>query len=229
MIPQILHWVWPHHAELEPDFQAALCLWREHHPSWRPMIWAPDPGEVPAALRDIDFEVRALPLLVNHRLYSLLGCHCDRACERNPPHQARAVVASVEIVARYGGVCPPIGAPCCGNIESLLRDVRLFMRDGETRDIGPSDETMKLATSTSATPLSAPQAALPLYGATPNHPALWNVVRDLKNSVVNGRSQCEMISAASLVDLVQFRLGRHLDSIAFPAAAFEVNPSCLTL
>lgn len=208
MIPQFLHWVLPYDAELGREQQLAFESWRAHHPSWRPLIWASDPGAVAAVMDDLGFEVRALPLLLNHRLYSLLGCHGDPTGERNA---ARALVASVEILARYGGVCPPTDEPCAGNIESLLHGVRLFMRDATS-----SDEAI------------ASQSVHPFFGVTPNHPALWNMVRDLKNSVAGAPTNCEVVSAASLAELVQFRLEQHPDGIAFPAAAFEVN-SCSTL
>ena len=212
MIPQFLHWIFPYRAELGYDQKRVLCSWREHHPSWRPMIWASDPAAVAVVMAEFDYEVRALPLLVNHRLYSLLGCHDDQARQQNYPHDARAIVASIEIMARYGGICPPVGEPCDCNIESLLQGVRLF-----TRDDVPSHEE------NGETPSALTQTTLPLYGAMPNHPALWNVVSDLRNSALKARPQSGAVCAAALRELVLFRLGRHPDSVNFPAAAFEVN------
>ena len=225
MIPQLLHWVLPYNAELGRDQKRAIGSWREHHPSWRALIWAADPVAVAAMLADLDCEVRALPLLVNHRLYSLLGCHGERGHQRDYPRAARAIVASIEVVARYGGVCPPIGEFCACNIESLLQGVRLFARD--TRGyVSPDGEKFETMTAPIQTAIN--QAALPLYGATPNHPALWNVVRDLRNITLDARSENGAVCAASLAELVLFRLGRHSDNVFFPAAAFEVN-SCSTL
>lgn len=214
MIPQLLHWIWPHNAAITPDEENALCSWHSHHPAWRLLFWTSQPEAAPAWLSNLDFEVRALPLLVNHRLYSLLGCHSDHAEEENFPHEARAIIASIEIMARYGGVCPPRSDFCVGNIEPMLEGVRLFTRDSAlpNADLGGSSTG----------------ASLPLYGASPNHPALWNMVRDLKNSAVAPRDCSCAISTPSLAELLQFRLGRHPDLVAFPAAAFEVE-LCSTL
>ena len=208
MIPQFLHWVLPYGAELNREQQMTFESWRAQHPSWRPLIWAADPGAVAGVMADLGFEVRALPLLLNHQLYSFLGGHGDPTGERNT---ARALIAIVEIVARYGGICPPIEEPCVGNIESLLQGVRLF-----TRDDSSSGDTR-----------TSPSVH-PLFGAMPNHPALWNMVRELKNSVSGAPMSCAAVSAASLAELVQSHLEQHPDNIAFPAAAFEVN-SCSTL
>ena len=229
MIPHFLHWVWPHDCAMPPDDAAALRSWHDHHPAWRHLIWTSRPDAASASLLDRDYEVRPLPLLVNHRLYSLLGCHSDRAQSEGFPHQARAMVASVEIMARYGGVCPPLGEHCVGNIEALLENVRLFTRDAMALD-GPAHEVASRDASPHGDKTRGvlQGATLPLYGATSNHPALWNVVRDLKNSVVAGRDLVGALSAASLAELLQFRLGRHPDWVAFPAAAFEEG-ICSTL
>ena len=214
MIPSLLHWVWPHDASLT-ETETALASWREHHPAWRALLWTSAPQDVAASLLDLDFEVRALPLLVNHRLYSLLGCHSERAGAADFPHQARATVAGIEIVARHGGVCVPMDQGCEGNIESLLRDVRLFTRESGSQ-VGDENWTATLPTSP------------PLYGASANHPALWNMVRDLKNSVALPHACPDALCATSLVELLQFRLGRHPDLVTFPFAAFE-EARCSTL
>ena len=224
MIPQYLHWVWPCSAQMQPQDKAALCSWRDSHPAWRHLLWTSAPENVTEPLRQHDFEIRPLPLLVNHRLYSLLGCHSDRVETENFPHQARAIVASIEIMARYGGVCPVIGECCACNIESLLRGVHLFTRDREGSD--GTGHTASLGAGKAWRTSSG--VALPLYGATPNHPALWNVVRDLRNSVTGTRECPAALSAAALVELLQFRLGRHPDLVTFPVAAFEEG-LCSTL
>lgn len=209
MIPQLLHWVWPRSGAITPDEENALRSWHSNHPAWRHLFWTSQPENAPALLYDLDFEVRALPLLFNHQLYSLLGCHCEHEEEENFLHEARAVVASIEIMACYGGVCPPQSDYCAGNIEPMLEGVRLF-----TRDNALLNADLKC---------SSTGASLPLYGASSNHPALWNMVRDLKNSVVAPRDCSCVISAGSLVELLQFRLGRHPDLVTFPAAVFEMK------
>lgn len=205
MIPLFLHWVWPQ-TTAPCEAEAALRSWREHHPAWRHLIWTPEPNTVPALLHDLDFEVRALPPLVNQRLYSSLS-HCASEEDETRCQNGRALVAGLEIVARYGGVCPPLGDFCTATIESLLHNVRLF-----TRPSAPHAGAKH----------SRGGVGLPLYGATPNHPALWKLVRELElNAMIQTHEGTRALCAASLAEIVQLRLNRHPDGVTFPAAAFE--------
>ena len=209
MIPQFLHWVWPRSGDITPDEEKALRSWHSNHPTWRHLFWTSEPEFTPAWLCDLDFEVRALPILLNQQLLCLLGCHSEYAEEKDVSHESRALIASIEIMARYGGICPPQSGFCAGNIESMLEGVRLFTRDS----VLLNSDLKRPST----------DAVLPLYGASPNHPALWNMVRDLKNSMITPHDYSCAISVGSLVELLQFRLGRHPDLVTFPTAAFEME------
>src|SRR5690606_18209558 len=72
---------------------------------------------------------------------------------------ARSDLIRYELVARMGGVYMDTDVRCLGNIDRLMVGVRLFVCD-EGRP---------------------PRACVGNYGfgATPNHPAMWTVVREL--------------------------------------------------
>ena len=203
MIPRYFHWVWPQNTDPN-EHEVALRSWREYHPAWRCLIWTPLPGAVPALFRDLDFEIRELPTLINQELYSRLS---RSAREQDQTHDALALLAGVEIVARYGGACPPMGNLCTGNTESLLQGVRLFIRQMATR-------------AHQGEPSS--RAIPPFYGATPNHPALWGVVRGWESATEQNKI-ANLSSAASFAEALQFGLGCHPDLVAFPATAFEMQ------
>ena len=203
MIPHLLHWVWPHPAKMQVADEAALCSWRKHHPTWRCLVWTPEPEAVPASLHNLDFEIRELPPLVNQRLYSRLHGLIQEETE------ILRVLASIEIAAHHGGVCPPKSDFCNVSIEPLLKNVRLFKRE--------------LTPDNCAEPLLS-QRELPLYGATPNHPALWNAVCDVESFLAQSHpAPADTISAASLVQALQFHLECHPDLVPFPGGVFETQ------
>ena len=204
MIPHLLHWVWPHAAETQEADEAALRSWREHHPAWRCLLWTPQSGAAPLSLHDFDLEIRELPPLVN-RYFGLRldGCAGE---EDESIQRFLAAAASIEIVARYGGVCPPLGEFCRANLEPMLDSVRLFKRETAPHNgFEPSP----------------PEEELPLYGATPNHPALWRAVGDLEIS--SPSHFWEPAPLLWLAQALQFRLECHPDLVSFPAAAFQTQ------
>ena len=206
MIPHLLHWVWPHAAETQEVDEAALRSWREHHPAWRCLLWTPQPRAAPLSLHDFDLEIRELPPLANPHLGLRLGSCAGE--EDESIQRFLAAAASIEIMARYGGVCPPLGEFCRANLEPMLDNVRLFRRDTAIGDgFGPSPSEVEL----------------PLYGATLNHPALWSAVGDL--DIPSNCHSLEPVSPLWLAQVLQFHLECHPDLVSFPAAAFQTQLS----
>lgn len=153
MIPRILHQVWVGERPMPECFANWTQTFRKHHPDWTILVWAEHPQNVVVPAAD---EIRALPESVNASAIA----HVHRWTGRRAIHAARSDCYRYEIVARYGGVYADTDVEWFQPIDPVLRDVNLFVAD----EFGASNGNY-------------------LFGARPNHPALWTAVRDLTPSL----------------------------------------------
>ena len=114
MIPSLLHWVWPHNASHNRDRSRVRFVARASSGVARAAVGL-GAGErcPPRYLTSIS---RFAPC----RCWSITGsprysaAHSEHASAAGFPHEARAIIAGIEIVARHGGVCVPTNQRCEG-------------------------------------------------------------------------------------------------------------------
>lgn len=149
MIPKTLHFVWIGSFRIPDEFAANIISWRERHPHWKIILWSDMPELQPGAALGV--EVRDLPPLVNKQYLSDL----DRMAGQGK-WAARSDLVRYEVVARYGGVYMDTDVRCFRCIDELLEGVDLFVCDEVYHCNGNYG-----------------------FGARPNHPAMWTVVREV--------------------------------------------------
>lgn len=211
-IPQIFHFVWLGNSPIPENERAKIGAWKWHHSDWRVVVWcgfSPESiwprvhgsgsgvGHVPErASNGYGKEIEGVKSSVAVPFRPVV--HRESIEFRPLPKSVSgpffAQTLHYEIVARYGGVCVQTGVDCFGNIENLLAGVRLFVAE-ESEAVSPT----------------------PIFGAVPNHPAFWNLVRDLGRGLASRESGVDSLGAAYLLPIVQ----NHPDCVVYPQATFE--------
>ena len=194
-IPLQFHWVWLGSDPLPEKDQAWMRSWRTYHPQWSFNLWAEHPETV-AALHLPDFHIRPLPPLVNRRFYDGI----EQWVTGKAVLAARSDIVRYEIVAAQGGVYLDTDVECFGEVSQLMENVNLFVAD----EWGPSVGNY-------------------MFGATPNHPALWTVVRELGPHLTSHKEAINAVVATGPAYLNP-RLRQHPDLVIFPHMLF--NPLC---
>lgn len=108
------------------------------------------------------FESLKLPPLVNEDAYRNMADYVNARAVT----VARSDLVRYEVVARYGGVYLDTDVECFAPIDRLLDGVRLFMANEFSNRSGNY-----------------------MFGATPNHPALWTIVRHLQSHLQKVEAQ----------------------------------------
>lgn len=142
------------------------------------------------------FEVKPLPPLINRKFYDGI----EQWVTGRAALAARSDVVRYELVARYGGVYLDTDVECFAAIDEVLCGVNLFVAD----EWGPS-------------------AGNYMFGASPNHPALWTVVRELGPHLSGHKTALNAVQAAGPTYL-NSRLRQYPDLVIFPHMLF--NPLC---
>lgn len=206
MIPRLFHWVWLGPNLLPPRDQKWMRSWREKHPSWRCILWAERPELLDVSDEALpDFEVRPLPPLVNRKAYDSI----EKWITGRAAVAARSDIVRCEIIARYGGVYLDTDVECFKDITMLLEGVRVFVSDGE-----------------------GGQPCNYLFGAVPNHPALWTAVRELERHLASGSHSGDPVLATGPKYLSPC-LHSAPELVIYPFQLFnplhpEVNPTLVT-
>lgn len=149
MIPKTFHFVWVGSCRIFDQFAANIISWQERHPHWKIILWSDTPELQPG--RALGIEVRDLPPLVNEYALNALDHMAGRG-----KWAGRSDVIRYEIIARYGGVYLDTDVRCFQCIDELMEGVDLFVCDEVYNCNGNY-----------------------CFGARPNHPAMWTVVREL--------------------------------------------------
>lgn len=141
------------------------------------------------------FEVRPLPPLINQKFYDGIGQWVT----------GLAATASRSDIVRYelllqGGVYLDTDVECFKNIEHLLSGVPLFVAD----EWGPCCGNY-------------------MFGAAPNHPALYTVVRELGPHLNSLQGAVNAVQATGPTYL-NAQLCKYPDLVIFPHMLF--NPLC---
>lgn len=197
MIPPFFHWVWLGVYPLPPKDQKWMRSWQEKHPSWNCILWAERPDLIHEPDVDLpEFEVRPLPPLINRKFYDGI----EQWVTGRAVVAARSDIVRYELVARYGGVYLDTDVECFDAIDEVLDGVRLFVSD----EWGPSVGNY-------------------MFGAKPNHPALWTVVRELSSHLNSHKTALNAVQATG-PPYLNTKLRQHPDLVIFPHMLF--NPLC---
>jgi mannosyltransferase OCH1-like enzyme len=152
-------------------------------------------AEHPENINLEDFEVRPLPPLINQKFYNGIEQWVT----------GRAATASRSDIVRYeimlqGGIYLDTDVECFGNIEHLLQGVTLFVAD----EWGPCNGNY-------------------MFGALPNHPAIYTVVRELGSHLNSLKSAVNAVQATGPAYLNK-QLQKYQDLVVYPHMLF--NPLC---
>lgn len=194
-IPQIFHWVWVGPNPLPAKDLLWIKSWRDKHPDWECRVWAENPDLVRQHNDIAGLHTFSLPPLINYSVYEKM----EQWCPGRAALAARSDIIRMEVVARHGGVYLDTDVECFKNITDLLEGVELFISD----EWGPSVGNY-------------------MFGARPNHPALWSAVRELTPHA----EKMEKVNAVFLAgpQYINPRLRKHPDLVIFPYQLF--NPLC---
>lgn len=158
-IPQALHQVWLGPARLADHLIDWARSWRRFMPHWSATLWVDDVERFSRVHEGMDLPwdlVEEVPPLVNLWAYRDIA----KAVGERAAWAARSDIARIEIIARHGGVYADLDMELFAPIDALLAGVRLFVADEWGQVCGNF-----------------------LFGASPNHPALWTAVRELDDSL----------------------------------------------
>jgi mannosyltransferase OCH1-like enzyme len=142
------------------------------------------------------FETFPLPPLVNRRYYYEI----ERWVTGKAAIASRSDIVRYEVIARYGGIYLDTDVECFKPIDELLTGVRLFVSD----EWGPCPGNY-------------------MFGAIPNHPALWTVVREA-GPHLNGLNGAVNAVNAVGPNYLNTKLRLYSDLLIFPHMLF--NPIC---
>lgn len=153
MIPAVFHFIWLGPAPFPEPCRAWVASWKRYHPAWSTVLWTDRSRPV----EDLFDATQSLPMdMVTAHFYRQVGAYVgDRAV-----WAARSDILRMEIICRYGGVYLDADVEAFAPIDDLLGNVRLFVAD----EFGPCPGNF-------------------MFGATANHPALWNAIRGLDEQV----------------------------------------------
>lgn len=156
MIPRIFHWVWLGKKPIPDKDKEWMNSWVRHHgENWQFVVHAEYPSAIQLGER---FTVRKLPPLISRWAYD----NVEKAVHEGAGIAARSDIVRYEVMLE-GGVYLDTDVECFGPIDERLENVSLFVSD----QWGPS--------------LGSPGNYM--FGATPNHPAFYTVVREMDDSV----------------------------------------------
>lgn len=195
MIPHIFHWVWLGQNPLPEKDRGWMQSWRTHHPGWRFVVWAQHPE-----LIDLEgFEARPLPPLVNQWSYD----NIERYVHERSVIAARSDLIRYEVVLE-GGVYLDTDVECFANIEARLDGVSLFVSDEWGQAQGNGGNYM--------------------FGAAPNHPAFYTVVRDLEFHIKSKKGVASVLDVTG-PNYLNNQLWKYRDQlVVFPFMLF--SPLC---
>lgn len=151
-IPRQLHQIWLGPDPVPERLREYAASWRRYCPHWVLVLWTDRPEEHADLAAGPWHQVAEPPPIINRWAYHW----APRWFGPRAAWAARSDILRMELVARYGGVYADLDVELFGPVEDLLSGVRLFIAE----EWGPC-------------------AGNYLFGATPNHPALWSAVRDL--------------------------------------------------
>lgn len=149
MIPRVFHQVWIGSKPVPDRLRAWSETWLRFNPGWEHVLWADHPAVHAGGPWT---EVREFPPIINRWAYDHLPAYVGS----RTAVAARSDIIRYEIVVRHGGVYLDFDVECFRPIGDLLEGVRLFIAD----EYGPANGNY-------------------MFGAAPNHPAMWDLVRDL--------------------------------------------------
>ncbi len=156
MIPTTLHQIWLGPRGVPEHLVNYAKAWRRLHPTWRMILWTDRPEAHAECVGNPWDEVAGHPPIINRYVYH----YADRWFGDRAAWAARSDILRYELVARYGGVYSDLDFEPFDNIEQLLEGVKLFNAD----EWGPCCGNY-------------------LFGAEPNHPAMWSAVRNMWRGV----------------------------------------------
>jgi hypothetical protein len=154
MIPRTFHQVWIGPKPVPERFKAWAATWTRHNPGWELALWT----DRPAAHAGPWTVVRELPPLINAHLLPRL----PEIVNARPAVAAMSDMIRYEIVAREGGVYLDTDCECFRPCAEVFEPLTLFCAD-ECGGLGGWPGNY-------------------LFGATPGHPAMWTVVRELADA-----------------------------------------------
>ncbi len=142
------------------------------------------------------FETRPLPPLINQRFYDGI----EQWVTGKAVLAARSDIVRYEVIARYGGIYLDTDVECFHYVDELLENVQLFVSD----EWGPTPGNY-------------------MFGALPNHPALWTTVRELGPHLASHEGALNALQATG-PDYLNERLRPYGELVIFPHMLF--NPLC---
>lgn len=140
-----------------------------------------------------DFEIKPLPPLINQKFYDGIG----KWMTGWVADLSRCDIVRYEIALR-GGVCLDTDVECFGNIETSLCGVSLFVADEWESRCGNY-----------------------LFGAAPNHPALYTVVRELGTRLGDLKTAVNAAHDATGPTYLNEQLCKHPDLVIYPHMLFN--------
>jgi mannosyltransferase OCH1-like enzyme len=156
MIPHIFHWVWLGDNPIPYKDKEWMSSWVKHHPEgWRFIVHAEHPSAVELPEK---FEVRQIRPLISQWAYD----HVEQVVHQGAGIAARSDIVRYEVVLE-GGIYLDTDVECFAPIDRTIENVTLFVSDQWGPSTGSPGNYM--------------------FGATPNHPAIYTVVRDMDASV----------------------------------------------
>ncbi len=139
------------------------------------------------------FEVRPLLPLANQRFYDGIGQWVHERAAR----AAKSDLVRYEIIARHGGVYLDTDVECFANIEEVLENVNLFRAE----EWGPNYGNW-------------------MFGAAPNHPQMWTIVRELAAHLHSGQAEMNVLEATGPGYFCR-QIDRHPDCVIYPHMLFN--------
>ncbi|RYX80058.1 hypothetical protein EON83_30250 [bacterium] len=194
-IPRLFHFVWVGPHPFPAKDAAWVASWLPRHPDWHAILWAESP-ETLGEHAPKHLDVRPLPPLVNRNLFDDI----EKWVPSRAIFAARSDIVRYELIARFGGVYLDTDVECFQNIDSVLSGVRLFRAE----EWGPSYGNW-------------------MFGAAPNHPQMWTIVRELAAHLKSHKAQMNVLEATGPGYFCR-QIDRHCDCVIFPHMLF--NPLC---
>lgn len=149
-IPARFHQIWLGDQHPPAIFYEWAETWRRHNPAWDLILWCEHRELID---RDSPWTLSELPPLVNDDLIPL----CAKWVGDGPRLACAADIIRYELVMQFGGVYLDLDVEAFKPIDPVLGGVRLFNAD----EFGPAYGNY-------------------CFGATPNHPAMVEVVRGIR-------------------------------------------------